>query len=555
MFKRTDEKLVELFDKAKTRNDIANLLEIEEKSLRYFLFVKRPENLYTYFEIPKKHGGIRQIYAPMNEWRNIQRKLSYVLSLKYHPRECVYGFVNQKNIVGNASCHTKKAEILNIDLKDFFTQFHFGRVVGMLKSKPYLLGDEAAITIAQIACLNGVLPQGSPTSPVLTNMICASLDTKLLRYAKKHKLVYTRYADDITLSSYTHNISEIIVFRNGNAFALDESLGKIFSENSFIVNEDKITLRTRDGRQEVTGVIVNKFPNVKREYVQKLRALLHNCMRNGVYNEARKYIDKGLCKNRFILEQIDNPEKQKLIEEWYKSVLVGKINYIRQIKGKQSFTFYALALLTNKIFSEKLFDLSYFDRINAVIDNNVFVLCNNDETVQGSGFFVDGYGLFTSYHVTEEGDIFYVWKNDKKIIPTSVCATINQKFADKTIDYALYEVSIPDTISVSIGNSSEIKVGDTVFIAGFPDYLKGDSITKEQCQITGKTTLFGAPFFKVSGRVVHGASGGIVLNEKCQIVGIIKGGCASNDENNITIKQGFVPIDVVMEDIGNKSIF
>lgn len=105
-----------------------------------------------------------------------------------------------------------------------------------------------------------------------------------------------------------------------------------------------------------------------------------------------------------------------------------------------------------------------------------------------------------------------------------------------------------------MGNSSNLKIGDTVVIAGFPNYIKGDTITKEECKITGKTKLFGAPFYKVSGIIVYGASGGIVLNTNHQVVGIIKGGYSSEDEDNTSIKQGFVPIDLVISDLKAKSV-
>lgn len=275
MFKKTDEELIKAFDSAKTREDIANLLEISDKSLRYFLFVERPEYMYKTFKIPKRRGGTREIHAPINKWRNLQRKLAYVLALKYRPKVCAYGFIKNKNILDNASKHVKKSEILNIDLKDFFTQFHFGRIVGMLKAKPYSLGEEAARTIAQITCLNGVLPQGAPTSPILTNMLCSPLDNQLMQYAKKHALVYTRYADDITFSSFGKSISENIVFSVDNKLHLSDSLVNIFVKNSLKINEEKISLKTKQRRQEVTGIIVNKFPNIKREYYKNIRALLH----------------------------------------------------------------------------------------------------------------------------------------------------------------------------------------------------------------------------------------------------------------------------------------
>lgn len=554
MFKKTDEELIKAFDNAKTRQDIADLLEISDKSLRYFLFVIRPENMYKSFTIPKRRGGERHIFAPIKKWRNLQRKLSYVLTLKYTPKVCAYGFVKNKNILDNASKHIKKSEILNVDLKDFFTQFHFGRIVGLLKAKPYSLGEEAAITIAQIVCLNGVLPQGAPTSPILTNMLCAPLDNQLMQYAKKHSLVYTRYADDITFSSFGKNISGNLVSVIDNKICLVDSFRRIFVNNNLLVNEEKISLKEKYHRQEVTGVIVNKFPNIKRDYYKTLRAQLHNCNKNGVYDEALKYIKCGYCRNKNIIQIKDNPEKRPIIEAWYKKVLVGKIRYVRQIKGSQSFTFYALANAANQVFGEDVFELSYFDQMNYIIDENVFVIQNSNETVQGSGFYVPGYGLFTSYHVTKDEDFYYLWKNGEKLSSVSICANMNQKCSNEVIDYALYNVTISNVTNVSIGKSSELSVGDTVIIAGFPDYIKGDTITKEECKIIGITQLFGAPFYKVSGRVVHGASGGIVLDTNHNVVGIIKGGSPSEDENNTNLKHGFVPIDLVVSDIKNKKL-
>jgi hypothetical protein len=82
----------------------------------------------------------------------------------------------------------------------------------MLMKPPYSIGEEAATTIAQIACLNGILPQGAPSSPVITNMICVPLDNALMHLAKKAGCVYTRYADDITFSTYKKSFDKDIVF-------------------------------------------------------------------------------------------------------------------------------------------------------------------------------------------------------------------------------------------------------------------------------------------------------------------------------------------------------
>lgn len=185
MINSSIEEIRSKFFHMQSREDVANILEIQDKSLRYFLFKRRPENMYIQFSISKRGGGERVISAPVDEWKQIQRKLAYILNIVYEPKVCTFGFIENKNIFDNASQHLKRKLIINIDLEDFFTQIHFGRICGMFVKPPYNLGKEAAVTIAQIACRNGVLPQGAPSSPILTNMICVPLDNSMMHLAKK----------------------------------------------------------------------------------------------------------------------------------------------------------------------------------------------------------------------------------------------------------------------------------------------------------------------------------------------------------------------------------
>src|SRR5699024_7070708 len=109
------------------------------------------------------------------------------------------GFIPGKSIITNARIHRNKRLVVNIDLKDFFPSFHFGRVRGFFeKNKYFLLSREVSTIIAQLTCYKGSLPQGAPTSPIITNLICQILDYKLLKIAKKYKTDYSRYADDLT---------------------------------------------------------------------------------------------------------------------------------------------------------------------------------------------------------------------------------------------------------------------------------------------------------------------------------------------------------------------
>lgn len=290
----------EAFHRLKTREDVAQILGIKDVSLRYFLYKKRPENMYSSFSIPKRDGTMRQISAPANQLKKIQQKLAEILVQVYKPKVCAYGFIPGKNILQNAQKHTHKGLILNIDLKDFFTQIHFGRVRGMLMAKPYAIGTEAATTIAQIACLNGCLPQGAPSSPIITNMICAPLDNALMVLAKDTGCTYTRYADDISFSTYKAEFDRSLAYIDESGVHLGETLMSILKKNSFEVNQNKITLRPCNTRQEVTGLTVNEFPNVRRSFVKQIRAILHSCEKYGLAAAAKAYIEKGYCHNQII---------------------------------------------------------------------------------------------------------------------------------------------------------------------------------------------------------------------------------------------------------------
>lgn len=549
------EEIKELFPKLQTRHDVARILEIKESSLRYFLFKRRPENMYRTFSIKKRNGSDRQISAPQKELKAIQRKLAYILSCVYEPKICAYGFIEGKSIVGNASQHTKRALVLNIDLKDFFSQIHFGRVRGMLMKPPYSIGEEAATTIAQIACLNGKLPQGAPSSPIITNMICVPLDNALMRLAKRTGCVYTRYADDITISTYKKAFDKGIVFYDDDEIRIGNTLAGILEKHNFCVNPEKVTIREHSKRQEVTGLTVNVFPNLRRSCIRNLRAILHHCDAQGIYDTAKEYIAKGFCKNPEILAAVGVPEKRELVENWFESVLKGKINYIKQVKGEGSLTYLSFAQQLNQIFGKSVMDVSNLYELDRLALDNTFVLeCEMGDTFeQGSAFYVPEIGLVTSYHVVENGVLYkaYTWPEYKKNSFGAVGFDANKRTADKQIDYAIFNITPPlsEGKKLKMGDSTDLHVGDQVTVIGYPNHQEGNSPYIQNCAITSKKTFLDAPFYTVSGRIVHGASGGVVLNAKREVIGIVKGGVESfrDEEYSDDINQGFVPIHLAID--------
>ena len=552
-----DKYITETFFKLQNRNDIAKLLGISEKSLRYFLYGRRTENLYTEFEIHKKSGKTRIIAAPNAEFKTIQKKLANILNIIYSPKVCVFGFVNKKSIKTNAEKHIKKYEMLNIDLKDFFSQIHFGRVRGLFLAKPYSFNEEVATTLAQIVCYKGSLPQGAPTSPIITNMICASLDNDMMKFAKKHKLIYTRYADDLTFSGYKNSILNVLVFYNENGWQLSKELQSIFDKNSFQVNEEKIVAKSNSQRHEVTGVITNKFPNIKREYSKTIRAILHNCDKNGIVHTALKYIDKNSVKNPFIVTAVNN-NNEECIEEWFSCVIKGKINHIANIKGKDDFLYLSLAKKANQVFNMDLFDVSLLNDFETIITKNTFVIDNekyqDKSYVQGSAFYLTDYGLVTSYHVVKSKSMYDIYtehsySQGRKIGTFDADKPIEY---DERIDYAIYDIDVEDVVKLLVGDSRSLKIGDSLTVAGFPDMNKGNSVTIQNCRIIGTVNYMDCELYKISGRIVHGYSGGVVLNSKKEVVGIVKAGIVTMDEDETNDIQGFVPIHMVLEDYNRK---
>lgn len=233
------------FSEIKTRNDFADFLRIPRNKLTHILYVKKPDSYYKTFEIPKKNGDKRKICAPSGDLKSLQVKLANALwehqksiwtSAGTKPN-ISHAFEKGKGIVTNAKVHRNKRFILNMDLECFFDSFHFGRVCGYFeKNKDFLLPREVSIIIAQIACYNGRLPQGAPSSPIISNLICQVLDMHLLKIAKKYRLDYTRYADDLTFSTNNR------VFLDSYEDFVKETTALILKAG-FTVNKKKTRLR------------------------------------------------------------------------------------------------------------------------------------------------------------------------------------------------------------------------------------------------------------------------------------------------------------------------
>ena len=306
--------------------ELAEVIGVRADRLLYHTRILRSGGAYTHHTIPKRSGGVREIHAPAPGLRAVQRRLNKLLQEAYDPKPSAHGFLTSRSIVSNAKPHTRKHWVLNLDLKDFFPSIHFGRVRGMLMGIPYHASDDVATFIAQLTTLrneageHSFLPQGAPTSPIITNMICARMDAQLQRLAKEARATYTRYADDITFSTTLSHFPELIAETSPEAVKLSQGLLAIIRENGFEVNPDKTRLQHYSQRQEVTGVIVNDGVNVSRKFIRNTRAMLHKWRMKGEDSCQREMAQMY----------------PKTIKS-FRRVVEGRILFIQQIRGKENY--------------------------------------------------------------------------------------------------------------------------------------------------------------------------------------------------------------------------
>jgi RNA-directed DNA polymerase len=283
-----------------------------------------PKDKYSEFHIPKKMGGKRTILAPVSSLKIIQAKLAQVLQAVYIPRATVHGFTLNRSILTNARLHANKRWVFNVDIEEFFPSINFGRVRGMFSSPPYSLPPNVATVLAQIACFSNQLPQGAPTSPIISNMICSKLDSQLRRLAIESRCVYTRYADDLTLSTTLRRFpGNLATLTDTGSVEAGPQLVQLIAQNGFTLNIAKARLQSQHQRQEVTGLTTNLFPNIQRRYLHQVRAMLHDWKRHGEVIAFQRH---------FALEPYRRREGTTATA--FHSIVKGKIDFLGMIKGR-----------------------------------------------------------------------------------------------------------------------------------------------------------------------------------------------------------------------------
>lgn len=264
---------------------------------------------YKEFHLPKKHGGYRTIKEPYPDLKEIQ---AWILKNILNPivNQCVSpvakAFVPSRSIRENARFHRGKNVVVAFDVEDFFGSikevlvYKFFHQIGYTKSVSMLM--------AKLCSLDGVLPQGSPTSPMLSNMIFKPLDDEIWNYCKLRNICYTRYADDLTFSGENIDIAHLKIY-------VEFMLRRI----ELRMNEKKTKVMGRGTRQNVTGAVVNDVVQARRAYRDKIRQEMYYCVKFGVSSHMQR------C-----------PSKPQWIktEQNYIHHLLGKVNFVLQLNPR-----------------------------------------------------------------------------------------------------------------------------------------------------------------------------------------------------------------------------
>jgi len=233
--------------------------------------IKSGGTQYTISRIPKRSGGFRDLHVPNEATKKVQQALYHKLFSKYRIHEAACGFVKGRSIVQNARPHLRHEVVVKLDIREFFPNTSQLRINRYFRSTGWT--GKAADLLTTIVCHNQGLPQGAPTSPVISNIVNKAMDWRFAALADAFGAQYTRYADDITFSLKSYD--------RGKVHRLIQNAGMVCRSYGYKLNKKKKRIIRSHRRQEVTGLVVNEKINLPRSRRRWLRAIQHR-LRNGL---------------------------------------------------------------------------------------------------------------------------------------------------------------------------------------------------------------------------------------------------------------------------------
>ncbi len=315
------------YRKLRSLQDLADFWRVKPSQLSYYAFRVDKNRVYKTFSVPRRNGGQRQIEAPRRTLKYLQRLMHESLSIMYGAHPSAHGFLSGHSIVTNARRHRNSQYILNTDLANFFPSITRKRIYGRLTAAPYLLYRNVANVIAALSTnAHSQLPQGSPSSPVLANIVASELDADLASLCRPFGCRYTRYADDITVSCPRGEMPpQIARYPNAHGTSqvvLGDALVDVIEGHGFQINYRKTRLQSCRTRQVCTGLVVNGDSiSPPRPYIRRLRSLIHHWQKKGWEHAAHILSSK---ENRSLLT-----DRHALLNH-----VIGRIGYLKMVRGQ-----------------------------------------------------------------------------------------------------------------------------------------------------------------------------------------------------------------------------
>lgn len=237
--------------------------------------------------------------------RLVQFKILKEILEKIQVPDYIHAFEKGRNIPDMARLHVNKKVVVSVDLKDYFTsikQYHLEQLFNSVG-----IEDKAARTLSELCTYKSFVPQGALTSPKVSNLVTAMTFGPLIKdFCDRKGLTLSIYADDITISSDT----EFPTTGDDTVTSLITYLGETVGRFGFRINARKTKVMKHYQRQYVCGAVVNSKVNLQKSERHKLRAIVHNCGKNGTETEAVK---SGMSRDEFI------------------SVINGRLNWFNQL--------------------------------------------------------------------------------------------------------------------------------------------------------------------------------------------------------------------------------
>lgn len=524
----------------KSAHHVAALFGLQYPQLSSLIY-KGEEVRYRVFEIKKKTGGTREIAAPRRKLKAMQRRLAALLEETYIPKPSAHGFIRDRNIVSNAERHLDKRFVFNVDIAGFFDAIHFGRVRNLFMAPPFSIPKAPAIVLAHMCCFKGRLPQGAPTSPVITNLVCRGLDRDLQRLAKLHRATYTRYVDDLTFS-FTCKRSRlpgaIVLFSEDKAVP-GQVLTEIIQSHKFSLNPIKTRLHGKHQRLDVTGLVVNDFVNVRRAFVRRTSSMLYAWETFGLDAAAAHFQSKYGHTFRV---------RASAVVAKFEHVVKGRLAYLHMVRGQRDPIYVKLAKRFNNVAQGLIQPLPITEPSSAetAVMEAVFVVevlyddSDGNHASQGTGFFLAGVGFVTAAHViSEKGAVYkeiyaYSYKDPAQKFRVKIGAIDVHR--DLAVGVLLNSSGVPHACKWPLSPASSPKLKDHVALVGYPAYKVGQTPYWADARVASIYGQQNVAKFEITTQIREGNSGGPVVNEALRVVGIAVEGADKGAGNNAAVQ-------------------